>query len=336
VDVELSPTGRFGSVIGASLEMRRLYRILDRAAETDATVLLRGETGTGKEVVARSLHEASRRAGGPFVAVDCGSIAENLIESELFGHVKGAFSNAIRERKGLVEEAHGGTLFLDEIGELPRALQPKLLRVLENREVRPVGSNALRRVDVRVVAATHQPLAVRVNAGTFREDLYYRLAVIEIELPPLRARPDDVPLLAQHFYERFTGRSDRLPASFVSALAGREWPGNVRELRNFIERSASLGWSHDGGNGSTTSAPVGLEALVPVEVPLKDARERWNDQFERLYASALLKRTHGNVTRAAELAGVTRRSFQRLMAQHGIRSGDDAAARAGDEDEDED
>jgi DNA-binding NtrC family response regulator len=329
--VELSPVGRFGAVLGGSMQMRRLYRVLDRAAETDATVLLRGETGTGKEIVARSLHEASRRASGPFVTIDCGSIAETLIESELFGHVRGAFSNAIRERVGLIEEANGGTLFLDEIGELPRALQSKLLRVLETREVRRVGSNAVRQVDVRVVAATHRPLALSVNSGAFREDLYYRLAVIEVELPPLRARAEDIPALAQHFHARFTGRADPLPASFTSALMQRAWPGNVRELRNFIERSASLGWSQAADVPALEQpkdeqkAPVGLESLVPADLPLRDAREQWNEQFERLYASALLRRTQGNVTRAAALANVTRRSFQRMIAQRGLRSQADEA-----------
>jgi transcriptional regulator with GAF, ATPase, and Fis domain len=326
VAVELSPANRFGEVLGRSISMRRLFRILDRVAEGDATILLRGETGTGKEVVARSVHEASRRAGAPFVAVDCGAIAEGLIESELFGHVRGAFSNAIRERRGLIEEANGGTLFLDEIGELPLSLQPKLLRVLEAREVRPVGANATRRVDIRVIAATHRPLALRVNSGAFREDLYYRLAVVEVELPPLRARPEDISVLARHFHERFTGQKDGLPDSFVTALSHRAWPGNVRELRNFIERSVSLGWSEcppAADSGLSPDAPVGLEAMVPLDLALKEARERWNGQFERLYVSALLKKTQGNVTRAAALAGVTRRSLQRIIVEHGLRARDE-------------
>ena len=188
LQLDLSPLDRFGSVIGGSAEMRRIYAILDRVAPTDATVLIQGETGTGKEAVARAVHEASRRADGPFVAIDCGAIAESLVESELFGHVRGAFSGAVQERRGLFEEADKGTLFLDEIGELPLSLQPKLLRALELREVRRVGSNTARKVDVRLLAATNRPLAQAVNEGTFREDLYYRLAVIEVGLPPLRAR----------------------------------------------------------------------------------------------------------------------------------------------------
>jgi transcriptional regulator with PAS, ATPase and Fis domain len=338
IQVELSPLDRFGDVFGGSVEMRRIYAILDRVAPTDTTVLIQGETGTGKDAVARALHEASRRASRPFVAVDCGAIAESLIESELFGHVRGAFSGADRDRRGLFEEASGGTLFLDEIGELPLALQPKLLRALESREVRPVGANTVRRVDVRLVAATNRPLANAVNEGTFREDLYYRLAVVEVALPPLRARRDDIATLANHFYRRLAGTEASLPPDLVATLSARAWPGNVRELRNFIERSISLGWSHqvDGmpsdPRGAAPPPPPALEALVPVDLPLKDARAKWTAQFELLYASALLRRTAGNVTRAAEAAGVNRRSFQRMMADHGIRS-DDEQWTAGDEDE---
>ena len=189
--VPISSRDHFGELLGASLAMRRVYAMLERVAATDTTVLIHGETGTGKELAARAVHEASRRARGPFVAVDCGAIAESLIESELFGHVRGAFSGAHAERRGLFEEADGGTLFLDEIGELPLSLQPRLLRVLEAREVRRVGANASRPIDVRVLAATNRSLAQSVNDGTFREDLYYRLAVVEVELPPLRARRDD-------------------------------------------------------------------------------------------------------------------------------------------------
>ena len=339
VRVELSRGDRFGDVLGGSVEMRRIYAILERVAPTEATVLVQGETGTGKEAVARAIHESSRRDQGPFVAVDCGAIAEALIESELFGHVRGAFSGAVADRRGLFEQANGGTLFLDEIGELPLSLQPKLLRALEMREVRPVGSNVPRRVDVRVVAATNRPLARSVNEGTFREDLYYRLAVLEVALPPLRARREDIPRLAQHFYERFAGARDPLPKELVSTLMARAWPGNVRELRNFVERSVSLGWSGDRAAGvdrGTDGAPPGLCALVPTDRPLKEARAEWTAQFEALYVSAILRRADGNVTRAAEMAGVNRRSLQRLMAEHRIRSGtgDDDAPEGGDPDED--
>ncbi|MEO5728563.1 MAG: sigma 54-interacting transcriptional regulator [Byssovorax sp.] len=325
VYVELSRADRFGRFLGASAEIRRIYAILERVAPTDATILVQGETGTGKEALALAIHEASERADGPFIAVDCGAIAENLFESELFGHVRGAFSGAVIDRTGLFEQANGGTLFLDEIGELPLSLQPKLLRVLEMREIRRVGASTTKRVDVRVLAATNRLVARQVNEGTFREDLYYRLAVLEVVVPPLRARREDIPPLAAHFYQSFSGRADPLPPEFLATLAARAWPGNVRELRNFIERSVSLGWVTRHGEKAPVlpaSAPPGLEALLPTDLPLKEARELWTNRFESLYVSALLRRCHGNVTRAAELAGVNRRSLQRLMAQHGLRSGE--------------
>jgi transcriptional regulator with PAS, ATPase and Fis domain len=325
VYVELSRADRFGRFLGASAEIRRIYAILERVAPTDATILIQGETGTGKEALALAIHEASERADGPFIAVDCGAIAENLFESELFGHVRGAFSGAVIDRTGLFEQANGGTLFLDEIGELPLSLQPKLLRVLEMREIRRVGASTTKRVNVRVLAATNRLVARQVNEGTFREDLYYRLAVLEVVVPPLRARREDIPPLAAHFYQSFSGRTDPLPPEFLATLAARAWPGNVRELRNFIERSVSLGWVTRHGEKAPVlpaSAPPGLEALLPMDLPLKEARELWTNRFESLYVSALLRRCHGNVTRAAELAGVNRRSLQRLMAQHGLRSGE--------------
>jgi transcriptional regulator with PAS, ATPase and Fis domain len=316
--IDLSPRHSFGGVIGASTEMRRLYAVLEKVAPTDSAVLVLGETGTGKELVARAIHDASPRAKNPFVVVDCGAIAENLIESELFGHVRGAFSGAHSDRHGLFEEASGGTLFLDEIGELPPALQPRLLRVLETHEVRRVGANLNRRVDVRIVAATKRPLAQSVNDGTFRDDLYYRLAVVEIELPPLRARREDLPLLADAFYRRYAGENETPPPDLVASLASRAWPGNVRELRNFIERTVSVGYTLPAAATPSGPAP---EGVVPIHLPLKDARATWTEQFELLYVKALLAKTVGNVTRAAELAGVNRRSLQRLIVSLGIRDG---------------
>jgi DNA-binding NtrC family response regulator len=295
-----------------------VYAVLERLAATDTTALIHGETGTGKELAARAVHTASRRARGPFVTVDCGAIAENLIESELFGHVRGAFSGAHGDRKGLFEEANGGTLFLDEIAELPLSLQPKLLRALETREVRRVGSNVARPVDVRVLAATHRSLGEGVNQGTFREDLYYRLAVVEVELPPLRSRREDIPVIGQRFYERFAESEDPMPDWLSATIQSRAWSGNVRELRNFIERTVTLsraGEPVEAAPGETLSA----ELAVPIHLPLKDARVAWMEQFERRYAEALLRRTRGNVTRAAELAGVHRRSMQRLIASAGGR-----------------
>jgi transcriptional regulator with PAS, ATPase and Fis domain len=317
--VPVSRRDRFGELLGGSLAMRRVYAVLERLAATDTTALIQGETGTGKELAARAVHAASRRSRGPFVTVDCGAIAENLVESELFGHVRGAFSGAHGDRKGLFEEAHGGTLFLDEIAELPLPLQPKLLRALEAREVRRVGSNLARPVDVRVLVATHRSLGESVNDGTFREDLYYRLAVVEVELPPLRGRREDIAVIAQRFYERFSERDEPLPEWLAAAIQSRAWSGNVRELRNFIERTVTLARAGDHVEASSGDGVSAEQLLVPIHLPLKDARVAWMEQFERRYAEALLRRTGGNVTRAAELAGVHRRSMQRLIASVGGR-----------------
>ncbi len=324
---EVSPKDSFGDLLGASIDMRRVFAILERVAESNATVLLQGETGTGKDVAARAIHAASARAEGPFVAVDCGAIAETLIESELFGHVRGAFSGAVADRAGAFEAAHGGTLFFDEIGELPLPLQPKLLRCLETHEVRRVGSNTSRAVDVRIIAATNRHLPAEVNSGAFREDLYYRLAVVTIELPPLRARREDVVLLAKHFYQAFRGANVDLPTSIIATLVSREWRGNVRELRNFIERNVSMG-SPSSPPPPMDQARAGLgplEALVPTDLPLREARDWWVDQFEAAYLRAVIQKAGGNVTRAAELAGVNRRHFQRMMIRVGLRppAGDD-------------
>jgi DNA-binding NtrC family response regulator len=329
VHIALSTRSQCGELVGSGIEMRRVYAIVERVAPTEATILIQGETGTGKDLVARAIHGLSSRATGPFVAVDCGAIAPSLIESELFGHVRGAFSGAMSDRKGLFEEAEAGTLFLDEIRELPLALQAKLLRVLESREIRRVGSNATKRIDVRVLAATNRPLAQGVNDGSFREELYYRLAVVEIRLPALAQRREDIPLLVKHFFARLTGTEEHIPPDLVSAALTRSWPGNVRELRNFVERSVSLGYHDAAGRAEPATQgpsvlPPGLEALVPTHLPLKEAREAWTDLFEGAYARALLKKTGGNVTRAAEKAGVSRRFLQRLLARLGIRSDTDA------------
>ena len=318
--IPLSHRDRFGELLGGSIAMRRVYAVLERLAATDTTALIQGETGTGKELAARGVHGASRRANGPFFTVDCGAIAENLIESELFGHVRGAFSGAHSDRKGLFEEANGGTIFLDEIAELPLALLPKLLRVVEAREVRRVGANSGKAVDVRVLAATHRSLAKSVNDARFREDLYYRLAIVEVELPPLRARREDLRTLAQRFYERFSGGDQPIPEALVGEIHARAWSGNVRELRNFIERSVTLGTSaHEGARPLGEPVSLAADAQVPVHLPLKDARVAWMEQFERVYVEALLRRTGGNVTRAAEIAGVNRRSLQRIIASLGGR-----------------
>jgi transcriptional regulator with GAF, ATPase, and Fis domain len=323
VFVDVSSKHAFGELVGSSLEMRRVYAVLERVAPGDTTVLVQGETGTGKDVVARSIHAASKRAQGPFVAVDCGAIPENLMESELFGHVRGAFSGAMADRRGVFEEANGGTLFLDEIGELPIALQPKLLRALETRTIRRVGSNTEKPIDVRLIAATNRPLARCVNDGTFREDLYYRLAVVELPLPPLRSRREDIPLLARAFYAKLAPGGGELPHDFVDMLSKRAWPGNVRELRNAIERAVSLGFV--GPQAPRPSRPPppdqgGVDTIIPLHLPLKDARQVWVERFEHTYVKAMLRKVGGNVTRAAERAGVSRRFLQRMVARLGIKA----------------
>jgi transcriptional regulator with GAF, ATPase, and Fis domain len=331
--VATSGSTSFGELIGSSLAMRRVYAILERVAATSATVLIEGETGTGKDVAARSLHRASPRAAGPFIPLDCGAIPDNIIESELFGHVRGAFSGAVSDRAGVFEEACGGTLFLDEIGEMPLAVQPKLLRAIDTLSIRRVGSNTERRVDVRIIAATNRDLTRCVNEGTFREDLYYRLAVVNLGLPPLRSRRDDVRLLAAHFYATLTGSTAPMPAALARSVAARSWPGNVRELRNFLERSVSLGLEEGPPVAPSSAARikasgVATEPMVPLHLPLKDARQAWTESFESAYVRGMLRKTNGNLTRAAELAGVNRRFLQRLIARLGIRASEEAAEGA--------
>jgi transcriptional regulator with GAF, ATPase, and Fis domain len=324
--IPLSEHDSFGECVGGSIQMRRAYSTLERVAGTSSTVLIEGETGTGKDVVARSIHAASPRANRPFIPIDCGAISVSLIESELFGHVRGAFSGAHGDRAGVFEAANGGTLFLDEIGELPLHVQPKLLRAIETRAVRRIGSNSERPIDVRIVAATNRSLARCVNEGSFREDLYYRLAVVEVTLPPLRARREDIASLARHFYERFGGREPLSPA-FLAMLASRGWPGNVRELRNYIERHVSLGLAEavhpqQGADVVDILPDTVLESLVPLNLPLKEARDAWTERFESIYVRSLMRKTGGNLTRAAELAGVNRRFMQRLLSRLGMRGAD--------------
>ena len=323
--VVLSMKDHLGPLVGSSTAMRRMYALVERIAPSETTVLIQGETGSGKELAARTIHDLSARAEGPFVTVDCGAISEQLVESELFGHVRGAFTSASADRRGVLEEANGGTVFFDEIGELPLALQPKLLRVLDSRELRPVGSNNPRSIDVRVVAATNRPLARCVNLGTFREDLYYRLAVVELELPPLRQRPQDIPLLVRHFWERFAGDGGA-PTELLATLQARDFTGNVRELRNAVERAAVMGVppaqsAPQAAAQATHAQAADVSARVSTHLPLKQARAAWIDQFDTVYLRALLEQCEGNVTKAAEKAGIDRRTFQRRMAKLGLRQG---------------
>ncbi|AKF10975.1 sigma 54-interacting transcriptional regulator [Sandaracinus amylolyticus] len=325
VHIALSEKTRFGALLGTSVEMRRVFALLERVSPSDATVLIQGETGTGKELVAEAIHAASPRADQPFVTFDCGSVAPSLVESELFGHVRGAFSGAVRDRLGVFEAAHGGTLFLDEIGELPLDLQPKLLRALESRQVQRVGENRWRSVDVRVVAATHRELAAEVNRGRFREDLYFRLAVVPVHLPPLRARGEDVPMLIAHFWQRL-GRGAQPPPEFVARLASRAWPGNVRELRNAVERAALLGAVESLGapkpiypSSAPASSPFDPAIL---DLPLTEAQEKMEELFTRAYLERALTKSGGSVSGAARSIGTNRRYVQRLMKRYAIKASD--------------
>jgi transcriptional regulator with GAF, ATPase, and Fis domain len=317
VDVPLSGRDRFGGLIGTSVAMRTVFTLLERAAEVDDAVLIEGETGTGKEVAAEAIHEESARSAEPFVVFDCSAVSPTLIESELFGHVRGAFSGAVRDREGVFEAADRGTLFLDEIGELAPDLQPKLLRALERGEVRPIGTNDVRKVDVRVIAATNRNLVEEVARRRFREDLYYRLAVVCIAMPPLAHRREDVPLLIAHFAEqarRRGGATASLPPETAAMLCERAWPGNVRELRNAVMRALALGTA-----GTIPAPPMSDQVRVDLDVPFAEARDRLLESFESAYLAEALARADGNATRAAEIAGVNRKFMQRAIKRHDLR-----------------
>ncbi len=313
--------GSFGRVIGASPAMRSLFGILERVAPTDSTILLLGETGTGKEVLAEALHQKSKRANKPFVVVDCGAVAPSLIESELFGHVRGAFTGAVSDRNGAFLEADGGTIFLDELGELPLDLQPKLLRVLEGGSVRRVGEDKPRRVDVRVIAATHRDLDKEIEAGRFRQDLYYRLAVVLISVPPLRDRLDDIPLLTSHFVQTM-GRGDfDVGRGLMARFAAYHWPGNVRELRNLIER-ALAGADVDPLPNETVSARSLQSHDGITDLPFKEAKERLVESFTKEYLVALLDKCGGNISQMAREAGIARNYVHRLVSKYGLKATD--------------
>lgn len=324
-EVALSPAARFGACLGGTVVMRALFARLEKAAATSESVLLLGESGTGKELLARAVHDASPRRDHPFAIFDCGAVAPNLIESELFGYVKGAFTGANEDRAGLLEQAGEGTLFIDEIGELPLALQPKLLRALEAHEYRPVGSSAWRPFRGRIVAATHRDLKARVGDGTFRADLYFRLAVLEARVPPLRERRDDIELLVEHFLAHQVPPKTvlDLPPNALTMLKAHEWPGNARELRNTVARLVlfpHLGSEiFDGPEGSTRSgASLGsLDELT--KLPLREAREQVVERFEREYLAAKLAEFDGSVQRAAESMGVSRQFVHRLVERYGLK-----------------
>jgi transcriptional regulator with GAF, ATPase, and Fis domain len=311
----------FGKILGSSSEMRRLYPLCERVAASDVPVLIEGETGTGKEVLAESIHEAGPRALQPFVVFDCTEISSTLAESELFGHEAGAFTGASSMRRGVFEQAHGGTLLIDEIGELSLELQPKLLRVVERGEVRRVGGERRIPVDVRLIIATRRDLDREVQEGRFRDDLFYRLAVARIELPPLRSRGGDVAVLARHFWSSLGG-DEQLPHDVLQRLESYRWPGNVRELRNALVRRRALG--HPLANEAVARPPLereigpsadALERVLALDLPFTEARGRILREFEQRYIERVLAQHGGNVTHAAQASGIARRYFNLLRSR---------------------
>ncbi len=350
VEIVPSKKDHLGDMIGKHAKLREIYAIVEKISPTATTVVIEGETGTGKEIVAATIHKLSPRASGPLMVFDCGAVPPNLIESELFGHEKGSFTGAIMMRQGLFEMANGGTLFLDELGELSIDLQPKLLRALEQREIRRVGSSKSIKVDVRVIAATNRNLESEVAAGRFRQDLFYRLSVVRLFLPPLRDRADDIPLLVKHFLKNQA--HNRMPdgelkikgfsRDALDLLCAYRWPGNVRELVNCVERACSFaegdivqvadlpetvrsdvtnpraqtgGWQQQNDAGMTGS-----------DSTFKEAKERWVSSFERDYLVQLLKKNGGNISHAAREADIDRKYFRKLMRKYGIESGADDEA----------
>lgn len=336
LNVPVSRRASFGALVGYSVAMRRLFAVLERVSPSEATILIEGETGTGKELTAESIHRASPRRDAPFIVVDCGALPSGLLESELFGHVRGAFTGAIGSRRGAFRAAQGGTIFLDEIGELPEELQPKLLRVLERREVRPVGQSHHEPVDVRVVAATHRNLQKEVNARRFRADLYYRLAVLRVQLPPLRERLEDLPLLVGHILAALGAGAGRDAAltqhpGFIEELRRHSWPGNARELRNYLERCLALNEcvpleteaseaseASEAPEGSGPARTSSLDAGIATQ-PFKEAREAALRRFESSYLQTALAANQGNVRAAARAAGLDRVYFYRLLHRHGLK-----------------
>ena len=326
IEILPSEKERLGDMVGKSAAMREIFGLIEKIAPTDATVLIEGETGTGKDMIARTLHQLSPRSEAPFIVVDCGAVAGTLIESELFGHEKGSFTGASAARQGAFELASGGTVFLDELGELSLDLQPKLLRVLEQRELRRVGGTKTIKVDLRVIAATRKDLRSEVEKGKFREDLYFRLNVVPITAPSLRERREDIPMLIDAMLEKVDpsiGKSV-LSESTRAALMAHDWPGNVRELRNVLERALALG-----ADPGMLVAPLGDHAMqrgatlrdgIEFEpgVSFRDTKEKWNELFERRYLTWLYTRAEGNISKAARDADMDRKYLHKLLRKYGI------------------
>ncbi|HEX6941019.1 MAG TPA: sigma-54 dependent transcriptional regulator [Longimicrobiales bacterium] len=320
------------NIIGVSEAMQRVFALVHKVAATDASVFISGESGTGKELIARSIHQNSPRAEKPFVAVNCAAFPENLLESELFGHERGAFTGAMTQKRGLMEVASGGTFFLDEICEMDLELQAKLLRVLQERKIRRVGGEMEIPIDIRVIAATNRDPEEAVAEGTLRQDLYFRLNVVPIRVPPLRARREDIPLLAQHFlrryaekYERDAAAPLRLAPDALRALMAHSWPGNVRELQNLMERVVSLAAPgqevtlQDLPDELSTVAAASSPITPDVDRPFHEAKEQAIEAFERAYLEALLVRHDGNISEAARRAGIDRKTVHRMLKKYDIR-----------------
>ena len=318
-------------IVGSSRELQKVLDMISRVAFSSATVLITGESGTGKELVARAIHFTGNRKDKKFVAINCATLSENLLESELFGHVKGAFTGAIKDKKGLFEEADGGTLFMDEIGDIPKSVQAKILRVLQEGEFISLGDTVTKKVDVRIVAATNQDLLQRVQEKEFREDLYYRLNVINIRMPPLRERKEDIPLLVKHFIEKYNKKENKqikgISPEVETEFYHYHWPGNVRELENVIERAITL----------TNEDVISLNVILPLvkkegsagslgdellSQPYKEARRKSLDAFNIKYITNVLNKTSGNVTNAAKESEIERQYLQRMLKRYNIKSKD--------------
>ena len=339
VKVEPSSKTVFAKLVGKSRKMRQIFTILEKISPTSATVIIEGETGTGKELVARAIHKYSTRNKKPFIVFDCSAVAPNLIESELFGHERGAFTGAIKSRRGAFEEASGGTIFLDEIGELSIELQPKLLRALEHKEIRRVGTNIPTKIDARVICATNRQLRREIVEGRFREDLYYRLSVVKVLLPPLRDRPEDIQLLIEHFLKtaHYNKQADgslkslKVDDDTLKTLCRYQWPGNVRELHNVIERVVSFA-----DDDTITKAQLDFvfaemehgderteRMKITADVPFKDAKQKIVEEFEREYLEDLMERNNYNLSKAAREAKIDRKHLRNLLKKHGIHTGDE-------------
>jgi DNA-binding NtrC family response regulator len=319
----VSADAAFGRVLGRSVAMRRLFALAERIAPSESTVLVEGETGTGKGALAEAIHARSARAGGPFVVIDCGAIPQNLVESELFGHERGAFTGAHSARPGAFEAAAGGTVFLDEIGELPLAVQPRLLRALEARVVQRVGSRTPTPLDVRVIAATNRELRAEVNRGTFRADLFFRLNIVRVALPPLRERAEDIGLLAEHFFRELGPPGTQPSPALLESYRARSWPGNVRELRNAVERDVVLGEGASLDEGGALDAATPSTRSGSPDAPFRVRKEQAIRAWENAYLRDLLEAHGGNLTHAARAARMDRNYLRELLRRHGIAGRDD-------------